>query len=234
MRDPGESAGAGMRAAALALRHHLRPLGRTTLGGSCGLYGNGMAFRADVVVGRDWSNHLTEDLELQTELLLDGVLVAYAPAAVVEAEMPSTLEGATTQNERWERGRIELARRYLPRLAGELVRGRRRVAVADTALDYLVPPLSVLVAAVTAVAGVEVVASAIGRTGRWRRALLLPATLVVHVVSGLVLGKAPWSVYRSLAHAPAMVAWKVRLWLRMVRPGASVSWRRTGRGEAAA
>ena len=118
VRDPGASTAAALRSAALALRHHLRPLGRTALGGSCGLFGNGMAFRAEVLRARAWTDHLTEDIELQMELLLEGVLVAYAPDAVVEAEMPTTLEGARTQNERWERGRIELARRYVPRLVG--------------------------------------------------------------------------------------------------------------------
>ena len=129
VRDSGASPAAGLRAIALALRHHLRPLGRTALGGSSGLYGNGMAFRSSVLRGRSWSNHLTEDLELQMELLLDGIPVAYAPDAVVEAAMPSTLEASATQNERWERGRVELARRYVPRLLRRAIEqsGRARV-----------------------------------------------------------------------------------------------------------
>ena len=49
---PRTSPAAGLRAAALACRHHLRPLGRTALGASCGLYGNGMAFAAAVLRGR--------------------------------------------------------------------------------------------------------------------------------------------------------------------------------------
>ena len=40
--------------------------------------------------------------------VLDGYDVAYVPDAVVLAEMPTTLEQATSQNERWERGRIDL------------------------------------------------------------------------------------------------------------------------------
>ncbi len=57
----------------------------------------------------------------------------------------------------------------------------------------------------------------------------LVVALTVHVVSGLVLAKAPASVYRSLLHAPAMVVWKLRLWGRMLlRPGAE-GWARTAR-----
>jgi cellulose synthase/poly-beta-1,6-N-acetylglucosamine synthase-like glycosyltransferase len=233
VREPGGSTGAGLRAAALALRHHLRPLGRTALGASSGLYGNGMAFTADVLRRREWTDHLTEDMELQMELLLDGTLVRYAPDAVVEAEMPATLEGAATQNERWEQGRIDLARRYVPRLARLAAADpRRRIAAVDGMLDHLVPPLSVLAAAT---GGVAVAGSAVSvaRGTGWRRSgWVLCAALGAHVVSGLLLARAPWSVWRALAHAPAMVVWKVRLWARMlVRPG-SVGWVRTARAGA--
>jgi hypothetical protein len=52
------------------------------------------------------------------------------------------------------------------------------------------------------------------------------------VASGLVLAKAPASVYRSLLHAPAMVVWKLQLWARMLlRPGAE-GWARTARVDA--
>ena len=230
VRDPGSSPAAGLRAAALALRHHLRPLGRTALGASCGLYGNGMAFRSEILRRRAWSGHLTEDLELQMELLLDGVLVAYAPRAIVEAEMPSGLEAARTQNERWERGRVDLARRYVPVLVDVAKRDPgRRVAAVDGALDHLVPPLSVLVAATGGVAVAGSAVALLRRRGLGGSGWVLVTTLGWHVASGLVLARAPWSVYRSLLGAPAMVWWKVRLWLRMLRRPGAEGWARTAR-----
>jgi len=228
VRDPDTSPAAGLRAAALAARHHLRPLGRTALGASCGLYGNGMAFSAAVIRGREWSGHLTEDIELQMELLLAGTRVAYAPDAIVEAEMPASLDEARTQNERWERGRIEMARRYIPRLARVLIsrRARHRVAAADAILDHLVPPLSVLV---VAVGGVTLASAVVGGRSGARSGVILGSALGAHVFSALVLARAPASVYRSLLHAPAMVLWKLRLWLRMLaRPGEG-GWVRTAR-----
>ena len=231
VRDSGASPAAGLRAIALALRHHLRPLGRTALGGSSGLYGNGMAFRSSVLRGRSWSNHLTEDLELQTELLLDGIPVAYAPDAVVEAAMPSTLEASATQNARWERGRIELVRRYVPRLLRRAIEqsGRARVAAADEALDHLVPPLSVLVAAVGSLSVAELATSlAFSRRPR-RAAVLLPVIVLFHVGSGIVLARVPLSVVRSLLHAPRMILWKVRLWSGVLGSGEGMPWVRTAR-----
>jgi hypothetical protein len=229
VRDAADTPATALRSAALALRHHLRPLGRNALGASSGLYGNGMAFATDVLLSRTWSDHLTEDIELQNQLLLDGVLVAYAPEAVVEAAMPTTLEGARTQNERWERGRLELARRFVPQLARTAARDpQRRVPAVDAVLDHLVPPLSVLVAGTGAVVGASSVVGVLRRT-RATRGWWLVLALVVHVLSGLVLAKAPIQVYRSLLRAPALVAWKLRLWVRMVaRPGAE-GWTRTER-----
>jgi hypothetical protein len=191
-----------------------------------------MAFTSDVLRGRDWSGHLTEDIEFQMELLLDGILVAYAPDAIVEAEMPVTLEGARTQNERWERGRIELARRYIPRLARAVVdpATTNRAAAVDAIADHLVPPLSVLAAAL---GGVSVASAAVGGRAASRTGIVLCTALGAHVLSALVLARAPASVYRALLHAPPMVLWKVRLWLRMLAGPGEGGWVRTARRDTA-
>jgi hypothetical protein len=235
VRDQEQSTSTALRAAALSLRHYLRPLGRTALGASCGLYGNGMAFSREVLEGRHWSDHLTEDLELQSELVLDGVVVDFAPDAVVEAEMPTSLGASTSQHQRWERGRIDLARRYVPRLirrAGQ-VRGRHRLALLDTAADHLVPPLSVLATGVAATTGWSGLAHAVRRSATTRRSwlvsLALVALLVAHVLSGLRMVRAPRAVYAALLRAPGAVAWKVRLWVRMIVRPEAATWQRTTR-----
>jgi hypothetical protein len=235
--DPSTSPTTAFRAAALALRHYLRPLGRTAIGGSTGLYGNGMVFTADVLGRRSFSNHLTEDIELQLELLADGTKVAFAPDALVEAEMPDTLEASRTQHERWERGRIELARRFLPGLVRRTVTGgpAGRVAYADAALDQLSPPFSLLALGSAAAAALAVGEAALVGTPAARRracvAVAALATQTIAVVSALRLVRAPWAVYRALAGAPRLVVWKLRLWLRMLaRPGRE-GWVRTARNQ---
>ena len=149
VRDVDSTPIVAFRAAAMSARTYLRPLGRTAIGGSAGLHGNGMVFRTDVIEGQRWSDHLTEDVELHLDLLLDGTRVAFAPDARIEAEMPDSLEAARTQHERWERGRLELAARYVPRLVRRTITGgpAGRVAYADAAMDQIVPPLSVVAAA---------------------------------------------------------------------------------------
>ncbi len=147
--DPGASASASLRAAALACRHHLRPLGRTAVGASCGLFGNGMVFTADTLASHRWSGHLTEDLEMGVELLLEGERVRYVPDARVRAEMPDALDASVTQHQRWEAGRVQVLKSTFPALVRAVGRGPRgrRLAALDAAFDVAVPPLSVLVAA---------------------------------------------------------------------------------------
>jgi cellulose synthase/poly-beta-1,6-N-acetylglucosamine synthase-like glycosyltransferase len=233
VRDPDASPSTSFRFAALACRHHLRALGRNRLGASCGLYGNGMAFRGELLARRRWSGHLVEDAELQNELLLDGHLVHYVPDAQLRAEMPSDQFGATSQNERWERGRIELARRFVPQLVRRaLTTRRRRVAMVDAAVDHLVPPLSVLVMAQLAVGAVAALGSVTG--SRSARRLLAGevaalAIVAIHAVAGLISVGAPARHIRSLVAAPGIVLWKTRLWASVARGDAAVDWTRTRR-----
>lgn len=234
VRDPERSTAAGIRYAALACRHHTRPLGRNRLGASCGLYGNGMAFDRQVLRGRRWTGHLVEDAEFQMELLLDGCPVVYAPGARLHAEMPDTLAASATQNRRWEQGRMMLLRRY----AGPLLRrlGRRattdRRATLDALADHLVPPLSIVVTAQVTTLGAALGVRVVDR-GRLARslpvvALVGTATIVGHVVVSLVAVGAPSSVYRALLGAPRAIWWKLGLWAGVARSD-EVDWVRTER-----
>ena len=233
VRDPDLSPVSSFRFAALACRHHLRPLGRTRLGGSAGLYGNGMVFTRSLMAGHRWTGHLVEDAELQNELLLEGQLVTYAPDAVLWAEMPHTLSQATSQNQRWERGRIEVASRYVPQLVSGLTAARgRRLARVDAVFDHLVPPLSALAAMQLAVAGVHTVGAVAGhRASRVALAIdaVALAALAGHAVAGLASVGAPAARYTALLSAPKLAAWKVALWAKALRPEENVDWTRTER-----
>jgi hypothetical protein len=237
VRDAEDSPVAAFRSAALAARHYLRPLARTAVGGSAGLYGNGMVFRPEVFARHQWTNHLTEDIELQLELLLEGESVAFAPDAIVEAEMPTTVGDSRSQHERWERGRLEMAQRYVPRLVRRAVsaRGRERLAAADAVVDQLVPPFSVLVAGTAVWSAAVGLRALVARRGR-RWPVVAAGAIVAaqgwYVVSSLRMVSAPKAVYRSLLGAPRLVVWKVGLWLRMIVRPRDVAWVRTARNVA--
>src|SRR5579884_3465942 len=224
--NPAESPLAELRYAALAALHYLRPLGRSALGLSCGLKGNGMCFAAPVLARFAWRWFtLAEDVEFHLALARAGIRVDFAPETSVLADMPISYAQAASQNARWERGRLQLLRHEVPSLLAEGVR-RRSPLRLDAAAEQLIPPLSVPFAL-----GGLILGAALGL------GLGIPATLaalsllgqIVYLVAALVLVRAPWRTYLALGHAPAYVAWKVGLYVRALLRTRSMRWIRTAR-----
>ncbi|WP_322513469.1 glycosyltransferase family 2 protein [Chloroflexus sp.] len=225
VRQPEGAWSAGIRAVALIVLHYLRPLGRMVLGGSTGLKGNGMVFAADIVRRHRWTASLTEDIEYHMTLILAGERAMFAPDAVVWAEMPDSLRAAQSQNERWERGRMEMIRRYVPRLLRESLR-RRSFLLIDAAIEQLIPPFSV-------VTGASVLIALLALLLRDPAALALAGFILggqlVYILSGLILARAPWPVYRSLLFTPLFMVWKLWLYARLLLGLKPRDWIRTAR-----
>jgi cellulose synthase/poly-beta-1,6-N-acetylglucosamine synthase-like glycosyltransferase len=222
----GESPLAALRFAALAALHYLRPLGRMRLGLSCGLKGNGMAFLTEVLDRHGWKWFtLAEDVELHLALIEAGLRVDFAPETTVLAEMPVTFEQAASQNERWERGRLEMLRERGLSLLLDGLKQRDPVRV-DAVVEQLIPPLSVpvLLAGATLAGGLltrsrlATVLAAFGLGGQ-----------IAYVLAALALVRAPGRVYLALAYAPTYVAWKFWVYARSFVARGDGPWVRTTR-----
>jgi 1,2-diacylglycerol 3-beta-glucosyltransferase len=226
VQNAHEGWAAGLRAIAFALFNHVRPLGRSAFGWSAGLKGNGMCLRADVIERCGWGAYsLAEDAEYHFTLLAAGIRVAYVPEAVVRTEMPTSLRQARSQQTRWERGRIELARTRAPRLVGEWLR-TGDLALLDAALELLLPPLSLVAVAVLAAL---IGALLLGWIPTLLIALLLAGALALHLVAGLVIARLPLSAWLTLGAAPLYIAWKCWVYaVSLVSRGAH-AWVRTQR-----
>jgi 1,2-diacylglycerol 3-beta-glucosyltransferase len=226
-----EASVAGLRSAALAAVHYLRPLGRATLGLSCGLKGNGMCFAAEILERFQWTWFtLAEDVEFHLALVSQGLRVDFAPEATVLADMPLTLDQATSQNDRWERGRLQLVKQYVPRLTLDALRHRSLLRL-DAAIEQLIPPLSIPFALSVAVL-LSGLALAFGAHASALPLTLAAASLVgqlTYLLAALKLVHAPRSRYLSLASAPLYIAWKVSLYARALLPARRSEWVRTSR-----
>ena len=218
-----------LRSASFALMHYVRPLGKSLFGGSCGLKGNGMAFSSTLLAEVGWQSFsVAEDAEQHIRLIEEGVVVEFAPEAKVWADMPSSLAGARSQNLRWAAGRWKVARRSSLSLLWRGLR-RRSLVMVDAAVEPLIPPLSVI-AALSVVAGLS--GFFVGST-----ALLVAgggslAGLGAHVVVGLLLARAPLTVWRSLLVAPLYLIWKVALYVQALLGVGGGKWVRTPRAPA--
>ncbi|WP_322821920.1 glycosyltransferase family 2 protein [Chloroflexus sp.] len=228
VRQPEGAWSAGIRAVALIVLHYLRPLGRMVLGGSTGLKGNGMVFAAEILRQQRWTASLTEDIEYHMRLILAGERAMFAPDAVVWAEMPDSLKSAQTQNERWERGRMEMVRHYVPQLLREGLR-RRSFLLIDAAIEQLIPPFSVVTGANVLIL---LIALILGDPAALALAGFVWLGQVVYILSGLILVKAPWPVYRSLLFTPLFVIWKLWLYIRLLLGIKPRDWIRTARNRA--
>jgi 1,2-diacylglycerol 3-beta-glucosyltransferase len=224
--NPRQSTIAGLRYAALAAVHYLRPLGRSRFGLSAGLKGNGMCFSADILTRFAWRWFtLAEDVEFHLALVGEGIRVEFAPETWVKADMPVTLQQATSQNARWERGRLQLVRQQVPRLLWDGLRRRSWLQI-DAAAEQLIPPLSVPFA---------ISASALGAAmllGNLALTVIAAGCLVgyvVYLLSALALVRAPLRAYLTLGTAPVYIAWKVGLYARSLLGERSTAWVRTAR-----
>jgi cellulose synthase/poly-beta-1,6-N-acetylglucosamine synthase-like glycosyltransferase len=252
VRKPEQSWTGSLRYAALAVLHFVRPQGRMALGTSAGLKGNGMVFTADLISHYTWSSSLVEDIELHMALLLDGERVIFAPEAIVWGEMPDRLSNSASQHTRWEQGKRQVARKYVPKLLLEAWkevlagRSRRSLVLLDAAMEFLQPPFSILamfslVNLVTSLALFVFERTLLDSTfyisfrGLTALNLLLAAGLLlgqaVYLFAGLRAVSAPKHVYLSLLNAPRLIIWKTwQMFLVLVRQGNN-PWIRTKRNE---
>lgn len=221
-----------LRAVALALVHYLRPLGRTVLGGSVGLKGNGMVFRREILEAHQWSASVTEDIEYHMALVLAGTRVAFAPDATVWAEMPGTLRGAHSQNVRWEQGRLQLALHYIPQLLKAAFTKQPQLGslstylLLDSIMEHIIPPFSLLTGATLFYV---LLTAVVGSPSLQILAVLLCIGQLLYRVGGLRLTRTPASAYLALLYAPFFILWKLWLLLRMVGKGEPQGWIRTAR-----
>lgn len=219
--NPYESWLSALRHAAFSLMNWVRPLGKDALGLSCGILGTGFALTSDVLNQHPWDAFsLAEDHDYHLGLVAAGVRVRFVPEASVSSVMPTTLRGSREQTLRWEAGKIQLIRRWTPRLLLSGLR-RRDAALVHAGMEPVVPPQSFIFVANAAVA-------ALGATTH-SRPLFWVASLnfvgqVAYVIGGLMLVRAPLVVYRALLMAPLLAAWKLTVYARLVLGRGPKGW----------
>lgn len=226
--NPEASPTAALRAAAFSLVMGVRPVGKEALGLSVGLFGTGMAFTTETLRAAPWdASSLTEDTEYQIRLVAAGKRVRFLKDTQVTTPMPVNASQARSQEERWEGGRIHLARTVGPRLALQAVRTRDWRLLESLTDAYALPQSllmpSTLAATALAVAFRARSAAVVGMSGI--------LTQVLYVVGSLILVRAPRSVWVGLLHAPKLMLRKVALKARLAVSGIPTEFVRTDRAQ---
>jgi 1,2-diacylglycerol 3-beta-glucosyltransferase len=228
--NPNDSWRASLMTAAFDLFNHVKPLGRDRFGLSVGLKGNGMAFTRTVLKAAQWQGRsITEDIDFGLDLLLHhGIVVGYVPEAKVEAQMPVTATQASSQRQRWEKGRYKLQReRALPLLAAGI--RRHDLRLIDAAVDLIIPPLAELAALLALWLVIADAGVLFGLLPLWATTLpvISCAGYALYVLGGLKVAGATKREYAALLRAPLYAVWKLIL---VFRPGRGKG-RHTGDGD---
>jgi cellulose synthase/poly-beta-1,6-N-acetylglucosamine synthase-like glycosyltransferase len=212
------------RLAALALRgfNVIRPRGRERLGLSAGIFGNGFALTRTILSEVPYGAFsVVEDLEYHLTLVMKKKRVRFLEGTLVSATLPASREGETVQRSRWEGGRFHAARVWALPLAGQVLRGRLRLA--EPLLDVACLPMAYGVFALLLAACIPVPAI---------RVYALASLMVVagHVVAAAAAGPDFLKTLGLLATAPVYIVWKLRLLPSIVRGSrGKAAWVRTHR-----
>jgi 1,2-diacylglycerol 3-beta-glucosyltransferase len=206
---------------AWSIFNYLRPLGRTRLGASAPVLGNGFALRRELLDKLPLASaSVVEDAEWGLRAVLAGERVDFAPEARLWARPETNAGAAAPQRARWEAGRLGLYSFIVPLLK------RRRLRSLEAALDLSVPPLSLLGAGLslslvlTLSLGFEALSLALG----FSLLSLFAVTLTALWRSGAGLGP-----LRSLPAVPRYLAWKLALYGQRSFWSAARTWVRTPR-----
>jgi len=215
-----------LRSAAFALMNTVRPMGKQRLGLSCGLFGTGMAFTRELLRREPWdAAGLVEDAEYHMRLVENGERAEFVPDAWVSSAMPTSLGRSSSQQARWEHGKLQLVCRRSPGLIASGL-ARRDIVRLHAGLEWLVPPQSLIAAG-------SLGSALVGSLSGSRRLLALSAVTLAaqltFVLMGLRLLSTPARVYRALLIAPALIVRKVALYIGLLGGRGPTSWVRTER-----
>ncbi|HZT99589.1 MAG TPA: glycosyltransferase family 2 protein [Ktedonobacteraceae bacterium] len=223
-----ESPSTALRGIALTLNNHMRPLSRSSLGGSSTLTGNGMCFSRSLLERCPWQAFaLSEDYQYYLTLVEHGERVHYVPEAVVCAHMPTTFAAMRTQDIRWE------APGDGPTLwqvtLGLLKAGMqlRSFVCFEAIVELLTPPLSLLASCCLVIL---IAALLLQSPLALLCSLVLIGGLVFYIGTGFYLLRPPLSIYKALLYAPGFMVWKLWVYFVLARSKKHTStWVRTSR-----
>jgi cellulose synthase/poly-beta-1,6-N-acetylglucosamine synthase-like glycosyltransferase len=215
------------RLASLAFRAftYVRCTGRDRLGLSAGISGNGFALTAGLLDKVPYDAFsVVEDLEYHIHTVMAGESVRFVENAAVTSYFPASSEGETSQQSRWQGGRMCVAKKWLLPLIGRAARGQFRLI--EPLLDLAGLPMAFAVAVLAVQALIPL---------HWVHLYVAASLCVIagHVVVAAWAGPDFGGTLRLLATAPFYILWKFRLLPKFVRASSRrAAWIRTDRGAA--
>jgi 1,2-diacylglycerol 3-beta-glucosyltransferase len=209
-------------------------LGRSNLGWSAKNMGDSICFRVNVLLQVGWGEGLTEDYHLRYKLLLNGIRIAYEPAAIGYGESPITWIQAQAQRARWLRGTHDTSQQYVKHLISEGIK-MRSLAMLDGAMQASFPSYSTLSLLSLIFLMIQVAINIfIRQLFPWPLISIWAAVvsiLLLYPLFGLALERAPIKAYIVILLGPYFILWRTWLALTSRFGRKQVTWIRTEHGK---
>lgn len=215
--NPGDGWFPALTWSMFLIDNRVQNLGRTNLGWSAKNMGDSICFRADVLRSVGWGEGLADDYQIRQKYLLNGIKIAYEPAARGLGEAALSWAQARAQRSRWIRGVYDANQQFARQL---FVKGlqTRNPAMLDGAFQAYLPSYSVLTVTtafffIVHILGLKMFGLDVSEWLIMVWAALL-AILFFYPILALALEKAPAKAYLVILTGPLFIFW--RLWLTLV------------------
>ncbi|MGB0664951.1 MAG: glycosyltransferase family 2 protein [Pontibacterium sp.] len=221
IRNPEESVRTRALELGMASFNALRPKGRTALGMSSGIFGNGFCISREALETVPYLAHsIVEDIEYHIHLCKSGFKTVFTDKACVYAEMPTSVEASETQRVRWERGRWITIQSYARELWKLSLKGN--VRAMDALSDLLTPPATLILYPL-------IIAGIFGGWALKAVALGMLMLLVLHYVIASAKYGSFSGLFRIACFVPWYTVWKVWIIVVSSLKEKNLGWNRTGR-----
>lgn len=229
-QPPIPTAKSAVSALAFLVKNWVRPLGVQRMGFPCLLTGTGMAFPWSALETISLaSGNIVEDMQLSVDLAIAGKATIFCEDALVIGCLPQQNDVAVEQRKRWEHGHLQTSLSQIPRLLKAFV-DKRRFDLFAMALDFSIPPLSLLILVWLALCS--------GVAAFTFSGVMPPQVLWVTAIEGIIMVfsvGASWLRFgreqvpaKALLAIPFYVLWKIPLYFAfLVKPQSE--WIRTTR-----
>jgi len=225
--NPNDSVYNSLAAIDMRLNNRVRNTARHNMGSSARLMGDAMCFSSGLLHKYPWDTYsLTEDIEYGVLLLLAGIRIGYVPDAISYGQAAGGWQSAGRQRLRWEGGVLSLRRRLAIRLLRESLR-QRRLDLFDRGLELVLPPYSILAALTVLVLLAQLVLPMVPALVSLAVSLVMVLLWVAFPLLGLLLDRAPLTLYLRLLYGPMYIGWRVYVTAVAIIHRGRVQWVRT-------
>ncbi|MGB0733096.1 MAG: glycosyltransferase family 2 protein [Pontibacterium sp.] len=221
IRNPEDSVRTRALELGMASYNALRPKGRTMLGMSSGIFGNGFCISREALENVPYLAHsIVEDIEYHIHLLKSGYKTVFTDKACVHAEMPTSTEASETQRVRWEHGRWITIKTYAKELWKLTLKGDK--CAFDGLTDVLTPPAMLTLFPL-------IFAALFGDMTVRLIALFLFLSLVAHYLIASMKYGSFSGLIRVGLYVPWYLVWKTWVTASSIIRNPNIGWNRTGR-----